>query len=129
MPWRRTRQPNLVFLHGKFHEQRGLTGYSPRVDKELDMTEHVRTHSRRGHLSNPDFNWGNKNLVVGGEKTFQEYLLTCHYVKMGETHSVLRESGTVSMTQRWLKDISSQARWFFSSTRQKPSRDHGDQDI
>ena len=29
----RKRQPNLVFLHGKFHEQRSLTGYSPWVAK------------------------------------------------------------------------------------------------
>ena len=56
-------------------------------------------HSRRGHLNNPDHKWGNKNLVVGGEEIFQEHPLTCHYVKMGETHSAPRDSGTVSVTQ------------------------------
>ena len=130
IPWRRKQQPNLVFLHGKFHEQRSLTGYSPWVAKESDVTKHACTHSRRGHLSNPDYKQGNKNLVVGGEEIFQEHPLTCHWVKMRETHSAPRESGAVSETQRRLKDMSSQARWFFSSsTRQKPSRDHGDRDI
>ena len=79
--------------------------------QKSDMTNmHARMHSRRGHLNNPDHKWGNKNLVVGGEEIFQEHPLTCHYVKMGETHSAPRDSGTVSVTQRCLKDMSSQAR-------------------
>jgi len=32
-----------VFLPGKFHGQRGLTGYSPWNLKELDMTEGLGT--------------------------------------------------------------------------------------
>ena len=35
MPWRRKWQPTPVFLPGKFHGQRSLVGYSPRVAKEL----------------------------------------------------------------------------------------------
>ena len=29
IPWRRARQPTLVFLFGKSHGQRSLVGYSP----------------------------------------------------------------------------------------------------
>ena len=31
IPWRRKRQPVLIFLPGKFHGQRSLEGYSPWV--------------------------------------------------------------------------------------------------
>ena len=40
-PWRRKWQPTPVFLPGEFHGQRSLVGYSPRVRKELDMTEQL----------------------------------------------------------------------------------------
>ena len=39
---RREWQPTPVFLPGKFHGQRNLTGYSPRGCKELDMTEELQ---------------------------------------------------------------------------------------
>ena len=39
IPWRRKRQPTPVFLPGKFHGLRSLTGYSPWCPKESDMTE------------------------------------------------------------------------------------------
>ena len=42
--WRRAWQPTLVFLPGKFHEQRSLDGYNPRDRKESDTTGH--THSK-----------------------------------------------------------------------------------
>ena len=37
-PWSRKWQPTLVFLPGKFHGQRILTGYSPWGRKESDTT-------------------------------------------------------------------------------------------
>ena len=37
--WRRKWQPTPVYVPGKFHEQRCLTGYSPWDHKESDMTE------------------------------------------------------------------------------------------
>ena len=43
IPWSRKWQPTLIFLPGKFHGQRSLTGYSPRGHKESDMTEHAHT--------------------------------------------------------------------------------------
>ena len=43
-PWRRKWQPTLVFLPGKFHEQRSLAGYSPQACKESDLTERL-THT------------------------------------------------------------------------------------
>ena len=43
IPWRRERQPTPVFLHGEFHEQRSLAGYSPWGRKELDTTEWTTT--------------------------------------------------------------------------------------
>jgi len=39
IPWRRAWQPTPVFLPGESHEQRSLGGYSPRIQKESDMTE------------------------------------------------------------------------------------------
>ena len=39
IPWRRTWQPNPVFLPGEFHAQRSLVGYSPWGHKESDTTE------------------------------------------------------------------------------------------
>ena len=38
IPWRRKWQPTLVFLPGKSHGQRSLTGYSLQGRKELDTT-------------------------------------------------------------------------------------------
>ena len=34
-----------VFLSGKFHGQRRLSGYSPWASKELDTTEKLSTHT------------------------------------------------------------------------------------
>ena len=45
IPWSRKWQPTLVFLPGKSHEQRSLVSYSPWGCKELDMIEHLNTHS------------------------------------------------------------------------------------
>ena len=39
IPWRRAWQPTPVFLPGKFHAQRSLTGYSPWGRKDSDMTK------------------------------------------------------------------------------------------
>ena len=39
MPWRKKRQPILVFLSGKSQGQRNLAGDSPWGCKELDTTE------------------------------------------------------------------------------------------
>ena len=48
IPWRRRWQPPPVFLPGESHGQRSLVGYSPRGDKESDMTEHSRhTYTQR----------------------------------------------------------------------------------
>ena len=41
IPWRREWQPTPVFLHGKFHGQRSLAGYSPWGRKESDTTEQL----------------------------------------------------------------------------------------
>jgi len=43
IPWSRKWQPTSEFLHGKFHRQKSLVGYSPWGHKELDMTEHACT--------------------------------------------------------------------------------------
>ena len=44
--WRRAWQPTPVFLHGEFHGQKSLVGYSPSSRKELDMlsTEDTTHH-------------------------------------------------------------------------------------
>ncbi|XDA72500.1 hypothetical protein R6Z07M_002768 [Ovis aries] len=43
-PWRRKWQPTPVFLPGESHGRRSSVGYSPRVSKELDMTEQLHFH-------------------------------------------------------------------------------------
>ena len=45
IPWRRKWQPTSVFLPGKSHGQRSLTGYSLWGRKESDMTECSHTHT------------------------------------------------------------------------------------
>ena len=45
IPWRRKWQPTPVFLPGKSHGQRNLTGYSPWGHKESDMTEHTYVYA------------------------------------------------------------------------------------
>ena len=40
-PWRRAWQPTPVFLAGKSHGQRSLTGYTPEGCKEWDTTERL----------------------------------------------------------------------------------------
>ena len=50
MPWRRKWQPTPVFLPGKSHGQKSLTGYNPWGHKESDTTErleHTDTHTPR----------------------------------------------------------------------------------
>ena len=49
-------QPTPVFLSGKFHGERSLLGYSPRVCKELDTTEHARMHACRNRVC-PDMEY------------------------------------------------------------------------
>ena len=39
MHWRRKWQPTPVFLFGKSHGQKNLTGYSPKGHKVLDTAE------------------------------------------------------------------------------------------
>ena len=46
IPWRRTWQPTPVFLHGEFHRQRNLEGYSPWGHKESDKTKQL-THTHK----------------------------------------------------------------------------------
>ena len=47
IPWSRKWQPIPVFLSGKSHGQRSMTGYSPWGYKELDTTERLGTHTER----------------------------------------------------------------------------------
>ena len=42
-PWGRKCQPTPVFLPGKSHGWRSLTGYSPWDHREWDATEHLGT--------------------------------------------------------------------------------------
>ena len=54
-PWKRIWQPTLLFLPGKSHGQRSLTGYSPWGRKEWDMTEvteHAHIHCLKKMLCN-----------------------------------------------------------------------------
>ena len=41
IPWRKKWQPTPVFLPGKSHGQKSLTGYSPWDHKDSDTTEHA----------------------------------------------------------------------------------------
>ena len=46
IPWRRKWQPTPVFLPGESLGQRSLEGHSPRVHKELDVTEHTQMDAK-----------------------------------------------------------------------------------
>ena len=45
IPSRKTWQPALVFLPGKFHGQRNLVGYCPWSHKESDTTEPLNNNN------------------------------------------------------------------------------------
>ena len=62
--WSRKWQRAPVFLPGKFHGQRSLSGYSPQGSKESDMTEH--THPRR--------EVENRHLLLPVQKKFWKHL-------------------------------------------------------
>ena len=47
IPWRRLWPPTPVFLPGKSHGQRSLTGHSSWGHKQSDMTEHAHTYWTR----------------------------------------------------------------------------------
>ena len=47
--WRREWLPTQVFLHGEFHGQRSLAGYSPWSHKEFDMTKEFSLHYLLAH--------------------------------------------------------------------------------
>ena len=49
--WRRIWQPTPVFLPGKSHGQRSLTGYSPWGRKEFDTTERLTLSLWTRHIS------------------------------------------------------------------------------
>ena len=44
IPWRREWLPNLIFLHGEFHGQRSLVGYSLRVAKRQKQLSDSTTY-------------------------------------------------------------------------------------
>ena len=46
IPWRRKKEPTLVFMPGESHVQRKLADYSPWGHKESDMTEQI-THTHK----------------------------------------------------------------------------------
>ena len=50
IPWRRKCQHTSVFLPGKSHGQRSLTGHSPYCHKELDMTEVTCTQHSTSYM-------------------------------------------------------------------------------
>ena len=50
-PWRREWLPTPVFLHGEFHGQRSLTGYSPWGRRESDMTECLKLNRSENEAS------------------------------------------------------------------------------
>ena len=50
-PWRKW-QPTPIFLPGEFHGYRSLAGYSPRGQKEMDMTDYHSYISKRVQLEN-----------------------------------------------------------------------------
>ena len=53
IPWRRAWQPTPVFLPGESHGQRSLADYSPWGCKVLDVTQQLRTHTRRCAYCSP----------------------------------------------------------------------------
>ena len=93
-PWSRKWQPTLVFLPGKFHEQRRLMSYILCGLKESDITEHARRSGRQandksagGRVSKETEEWSGDKKKSGGisisEETFVSatgnlsFLLTC----------------------------------------------------
>ena len=60
IPWGRKCISTLVFLPGKFHGQRSLSGYSSCSHKESEMTEFTNTHRHTRIHTESLWDW-NKN--------------------------------------------------------------------
>ena len=78
--WRRKWQPALVFLPGKFHEQRSLADYSLWDSKELDTTERAHTHTHTHELSVHSLEWDTPE--------FQFWLTTFYSLTLGKITSL-----------------------------------------
>ena len=52
IPWRREWLPTSIFLPGKFHGQRSLSGCSPKGYKESDTTEQLSRHAKVRNINN-----------------------------------------------------------------------------
>ena len=64
MPWRRKRQPTLVFLPGKSHGQKSLAGYGPQGHKESEMTEATQHSEHWGACVFLNYSlWGKGTLL------------------------------------------------------------------
>ena len=61
IPWRWEWQPTTVFMPGKSHGQRSLTGYSWWDHKELDRTEN-NTHNNKISIISNNFLWTHKYI-------------------------------------------------------------------
>ena len=66
IPWRRKRQPTLVFLPGEFHGQRRPEGYSPWGHKELDSTEATAYMQRKAQLTEHSSYWAESGRIMRG---------------------------------------------------------------
>ena len=72
IPWRRAWQPTPVFLPGKSHGQRSLTGYNPQGHKEWNTTEATQNSTAQlslkrdiGHFSMNNLNIHNQDKNLG----------------------------------------------------------------
>ena len=82
-PWRRGWQPTPVFLPGKSHGKRSLTGYNLWSCKESDTTEPFSMHTRRSHThthtvpSRHSSPATTEHLSPHSQAIFQKSIYTC----------------------------------------------------
>ena len=107
-PQRRQWQSTPVFLPGKFHGERGLSGYSPWGCKELDMTEWLSTpegHYGKGKASVKFREHGSGTLIPTSVSIGETSFLPKKKTNKQKTHQktwYTPRQESISRSREWL---------------------------
>ena len=81
IPWRRKWHSSAVFLHGKFHGQRSLVGYSPWGLKESDMSARLsRCENRDNTMQKMNPNVNQELWVIKNKQNHKQNKLFSHKI-------------------------------------------------
>ena len=98
IPWRRTWQPNPVFLLGESHGQRSVVGGGPSVCQESDMSIWAGTHNNREGTSDKGKSKGPEAgvNVAGSRSSEARAALTAELIHGGRQESESNSEETIN---------------------------------